>query len=102
VVHHDDAIGETLGFFHVMRRVEERLATCLELLEVLENRVSALRIDADRRLVEEQDVWIVQQAGREIEPPFHAATVRFHFVANAISEADERQHRRHRLFERVS
>jgi hypothetical protein len=59
VVHDDDAIGEALGLFHVMGRIQQRLAARLELFEVVEDRVAALRIDADGGLVEQQDVGIV-------------------------------------------
>ena len=100
VVDDDDAIGEALDFFHVVRRVEQRLAAPLQRLEVVEDRVAALRIDADRRLVEQQDVGIVQQAGGEIEPPLHAAAERLDAIARAIGEADELERRRDRLVER--
>jgi len=45
VIHDDDAISEALGFLHVVRGVEQRLAAGLELLEVVEDGVAALRID---------------------------------------------------------
>ena len=41
----------------------------------------------------------MQQAGGEVETSFHAAAVGLHFVASAIGEADERQHRCDRLIE---
>ena len=92
----DDAVGQALGFLHVVRRVEQRLAAALQLFEVVEDGVAALRVDADRRLVEQQDVGIVQQARGEIQPPLHPAAECLHPVARAIGEADQRQRRRHR------
>src|SRR5947209_14911921 len=83
-----------------MSGVEERLAAPLEQLEVLEDRVTALRIDADRRLVEEEDVGVVEQARGKVESALHAAAVRLHPVARAIGEADQLQRRRHGALER--
>ena len=92
-IDHDDAIGEALGFLHVVRRVEQRLAAALQFFEVVENRVAALRIDADGRLVEQQDVGIVQKACGQIQAALHPAAERLHALARAIGEADQRQRR---------
>src|SRR3989442_7719976 len=89
VIDDDDAIGEAFGFFHVVRRVEQRLAAALERFKVVENRVAALRIDADRRLVRQQDVGIVQQPRREIQPALHAATEGLDAILDAVGELDQ-------------
>ena len=91
VVHDDDAIAEALCLLHVVRRVEQRLAAPAQLLEVVEDGVSALRIDADRRLVEEQHVGIMDERGRDVQAPLHAAAERARLVPGAIDQADEVQ-----------
>ena len=56
VIDDDEPVAETLGLFHVVRGVESVLPRRFERLEVVEDGVAALRVDADRRLVEQQDV----------------------------------------------
>ena len=46
-------------------------------------------IDADRRLVEQQQLGIVKDGGGKIEPALHAARVAAGAIALAIGEADE-------------
>ena len=84
-----DAIAEALGFFHVMRRVDDRAAFAMQRLDALEDLVARLRIDADGRLVEQQQFGIVQDRGGQIEPPLHAAGIAAGAIALAIGEADE-------------
>ena len=93
VVHDDDAVAQPLGLFHVVRRVEQRLAAVAQRLEVVEDGVAALRVDADRRLVEDQHVGIVDQRGGDVEAPLHAAAEELRLVAGAIGEADQLQRR---------
>jgi hypothetical protein len=45
MVHDHDPVAEPLGFLHVVRGVEQRLAAPLQRLEIVEDRVAALRID---------------------------------------------------------
>ena len=82
--HDDNAIGECSA----SSVVSCRAAPCrgASALRVVEDRVATLRIDADRRLVEQQDVGIVQQAGCEIQPALHAAAERLHAIASAVGE----------------
>jgi len=96
----DNAIGEALDLFHVVGGVEQRLAARFQLLEVVEDRIAALRIDADGRFVEEQDVGIVEKTRGEIQPPFHATAEGFHCVARAVGKPDEVQRRGNGIVER--
>ena len=73
----------------------------LEALKILEDGVAALRVDADCRLVEQQDVGIVQQAGGEIQSPLHAAAERLDAIGGAIGETDQRQRRDDGLVQRL-
>ncbi len=93
VVDDDDAVAQPLGLFHVVRRVEQRLAAAAQLLEVVEDGVAALRIDADGRLVEDQDVGVVDQRGGDVEAPLHAAAEGRRLVLGAIGQADQLQRR---------
>src|SRR5438105_3610037 len=83
------AIAQPLRFLHVMRGVENRAAFALEREDVLEDRVARLRVHPDRRLVEQQQRWIVDHPDGQIETPFHAARVGRGAVARARREADE-------------
>src|SRR5207302_272257 len=62
-------------------------ATRLQRREVVEDRVPALRIDPNGRFVEQQDIGVVQQACRQIQPPLHAPTERLDKITRAIREA---------------
>jgi hypothetical protein len=85
LIHHDDAIGEALGFFHVMRRIEQCLAARLELFEVVEDGVAAL---ADRRRpsVRRAAGWSgsCSRPAARLRRRFMPPPVRLHFVAHAI------------------
>ncbi|RLE19474.1 MAG: hypothetical protein DRJ50_12165, partial [Actinobacteria bacterium] len=57
-----DPVAETLGFLHVVRRVEDGHTFGTEAFHVLEDGVAALRIDPDRRFIEDQQVRFVEQS----------------------------------------
>src|SRR5208282_6282371 len=59
VIDDHDAVAEALGFFHIVRRIDEGFAALLQRLQILKNSVAALRIDADRRLIKQKDLRIV-------------------------------------------
>ena len=46
-------------------------------------------IDADRRLVEQHEIGIVQDRGGQVQPPLHAARIGVDQIAPAVGEADE-------------
>ncbi len=85
----DQPVAQPLGFFHVVRRVNQRLAALLQRLQIVEDGVAALRVDAHGRLVEQQDLRIVQQGGGQVEPPLHAAAERAHLILCAVAEAHQ-------------
>ena len=45
----------------------------VQVLDVRPELIAALRIEAERRLVEKQDLRRVQESARDLEPPLHAA-----------------------------
>ena len=83
-----------------MRRVEQRLAAALEQLHLVENRIAALWIDADGRLVEQEDVGIVQQAGGQVQPALHAAAERPDAIAPPLGQLHEIEGRADRTLQR--
>ncbi len=68
-------------------------------VEVVEDGVPALGVDADGRFVEQQDIGVVQQPGGQIETPLHPAAERLDAVASAFGEADDVQGRPDGAFE---
>ena len=73
LVHDRDAVA-VLGLVHVVGRQEDRdVLARLELADVAPDRAARLRVEADRRLVEEQHARRVQQAARDLQAPLHAA-----------------------------
>src|ERR1700676_4631103 len=91
VIDDHNAVAEALGLFHIVRGIDKGLAALLQRLEIVEDGIAALRIDADCRLIEQKNLRIVKQGGRQIQTPLHASAERFHFVAGAIRESDQIQ-----------
>ena len=71
-VHHDEPVAELLGLVHVVRRDHERHALGLQPVEPLPDEVARLRVEARRRLVEDQHVGLGDQRPRDREPALHA------------------------------
>ena len=86
-----DAVAEPLGLFHIVRGVDEGFTALFQSLEVFKNGVAALRIDADRRFIEQQDLRIVKQRRSQVQTPFHASAERSHLVAGAIRQPHQSQ-----------
>ena len=59
VVDDADPVAQALGFLHVVGRVENGHTFAAQLLDTFEDGVAALRIDADRRLVEDEQTRLV-------------------------------------------
>ena len=87
-----DAVAQPLGLLHVVRGVEHRQAAAAQRLDALEDGVAALRVDADGRLVEHQQLGLVQQTGGDVATPLHAARVALDPLVGPIGEADEVEH----------
>ena len=86
VVDDADPVAQLGGFLHVVRRVEHGDA---EPSDRLEDGVAALRVDAHRGLVEDEQLGSVQQAGRHVGPPLHAARVGADAVLPPIGQSDQ-------------
>ena len=73
LVHDRDAVGP-LGFVQQMRREDDRHAVALaDLLQVLPQVAARARIEAGRRLVEQQQPRAMQHAGGQFDAPPQAA-----------------------------
>ena len=87
-----DAIAEALRLLHVVRGVEDGHALPAELLDARQDRVPALRVDADGRLVQDEQLRLVEQADADVQPPLHAARELVGPLAGPLVEADDLEH----------
>ena len=91
VIDDDDAIAQAFGFFHIVSGVEQRLAAAFQLLEILEDGIARLGVNADGGLVEQNQLRIVQQRAGNIQPAFHAAAEPLDPIVAAVFQPHERQ-----------
>lgn len=69
LVHDHDARADFLDFLHVMARVDDGRAIGVHLLDAIEDRCTALRIDCDRGFVEEDQFGLVGDAAGDVQAP---------------------------------
>ncbi len=69
----------------------------LELADVAPDRAAGLRVEADRRLVEEQHPRGVQQATSDLQAALHAAREVVDEAVAALPQADHLHHLLHAL-----
>ena len=82
VIHDGDAVRDTVRLVHVVRGEEDGgLLGLVEALDVGPELVAALRIEAQRGLVEEENLWGVQKAAGDLEPALHAAGEGLHVAS---------------------
>src|SRR5919197_1510858 len=89
LVLHDEPVTQLFGFFHVVRREEQRRSGLLEPVETVPDDVSRLRIEAGRRLVEQHHVGVVHERTSNGQAALHPARERLHPVVRALRELDE-------------
>src|SRR3989339_1222371 len=68
-----DAAAEAFSLFHIVCRVKNGLSPAMQVNEQFENFRAGLRINSDSRLIEQQDIRIMQQSYGQIKPALHAA-----------------------------
>src|ERR1700676_4280444 len=74
VVDDGDAVGDALGFFHVMGGEENSdLLILVEFFHVCPKLVTGLGVQAERGLIEKNDLGRMQKAARDLQSPPHAA-----------------------------
>jgi hypothetical protein len=86
-------LDEALGLFHVVGGIEQGLAAFLEGFQVVEDGVAALRVHAHGRLVEQEQLRVVEHCGGQVEAAHHAAAEPLHPVFGAFSKAYEVERR---------
>ena len=78
-----------------MGRIEHRHPLARQPLDALENCVAALRIDADGRLIQDQQTRTVQQPDPDVQPPLHPAGEVLGLLARPICQTHHAEHLLH-------
>src|SRR5262249_6990201 len=73
VIHDCDAVAQALGFFHVVRGVDDRHAAVAQFFNHFENVMTRLRINSNGGLIHQDQPRLVDKAGRHVEPALHAS-----------------------------
>ncbi len=68
-----NAIAQTLGFFHIVRRVDERHALAAQLLDHFENIVARLRVYSHGGFIHQDQLGLMYEAGCHVKAPLHAS-----------------------------
>ena len=88
-VHDHEPIAELLGFVHVVRGEHERDALALQAGTAGPKQVARLRVEAGRRLVEQEHVGRVDQPASDREPSLHAARERVDLGVAPVAQLHE-------------
>ena len=75
VVDDRQPVGQRVGLLEVVGREEDRRARLAQAADLVPHPGSRLRVEAGRRLVEEQDRRAMDDAEPDVEPALHAARV---------------------------
>ena len=88
VVDHRDRVGQAVGLVEVLRRQQHGRALGHQALDHLPQAQPAARVEAGRRLVEEQHRRLGDERGREVEPAPHAARVGLRRPLGGVDEVE--------------
>src|SRR3954469_8164092 len=87
-MHERDPLAELVGLVHVVRREQDRHAALLaQPGDEVPHRAARDRVEADRRLVEDQHARPVDERLRQLEPADHAGGVRRHEAGGGLEHA---------------
>src|SRR2546427_12949888 len=92
VIHDRDAVAQALGFLHVVGREQHGPAVRAEPADDFPQLPSRLRIQAGRRLIEEQQLGFADERARDGEALLLAARERHDARLALFLEPDEREH----------
>ena len=92
VAQHGDAVRELLGLIQVVRGEQDRLAERAQVANRLPGRPPRAGVEARRRLVEEDQLGIADQAEPEVEPALLAARQAARAGVLLLLQADELDH----------
>ena len=87
-----DAVGEPLRLLHVVRREQDALAQGAEVADRVPGLPPRGRVEAGRRLVEEDELGVADEREGEIEPAQLTAGERAHPRVALLGQADEVDH----------
>ena len=89
LVHDDQPVAQLLGLVHVVGRQDERHAALLQSIEPIPEQVARLRVEARRRLVEQQERGLVDQRAGDGQASLHPARQRLDLVVRALGQLGE-------------
>ena len=92
VVDDREAVGQGVGLLEVVGRQEDRRALLAEAADLVPHAGARLRVEAGRRLVEEQDRRAVDDPQADVEPALHAAGVGAGRPVGGRLEVERREH----------
>ena len=87
-----DAVGEVVGLVEVLRGQHDVGAVGDELADGLPEPDAAGRVEARRRLVEQQHAGRADERGAEVEPAAHAAGPAAHEAVAGVGEVEPLEH----------
>ena len=88
VVDDHDVAGQPVRLFEVLGGQQHRGAPGDQLLDDAPQALSALGVQAGRRLVEEEDGWVGHQRSRQVQPPAHAARIGLEDAVAGVGQAE--------------
>ena len=91
MVHDAHVVGQFLRFFHVVCGVQDSHPLVAKLLDVVQDRPAALRVDADRGFVHDDQCRLVEQRDGDVHAALHAARVRTDPFLLTVCEPDDLQ-----------
>jgi hypothetical protein len=89
VVHDRDPVAELIRLFHVVGREEHRSALLAQLHDALAEVARRLGVEADRRLVEEEQRGSGEERPREHQTLAHPGAELLDVVVGAVGEVDD-------------
>jgi hypothetical protein len=91
VVHHHQPVAQLLGLVHVVGGQHQGHALVLEPVQPVPQHVPGLRVQSGGRLVQQQDLRVVDQRPGDRQPALHAAGQRFDLVLGPVGQLGEVQ-----------
>ena len=88
MIHDPDPVGERGRLVHVVRREDERHAAVAQLAQPVPDEEARRRVEAGRRLVEEEHLRRVHQRARDHHPLRLAAREEVGLVSGAVEQAE--------------
>ena len=67
VVHDENAVADLFDLLHVVARVNHRRAFAVKPLNAFQNRIAALRVDGNGRLVEENQIRLMRHTACDVQ-----------------------------------